>query len=184
MERKNLKTNNISKGEIVIYHTKDGKAKLDVKLDKKTVWLNAHQMASIFDVKRPAIVKHVNNIYKTKELNRNSTCSILEQVAADGKSRRMNLYNLDMIISVGYRVNSKRATEFRVWATQVLKKYIIDGLPTLSSGTPTIDTDHDGMPDNWEDSNGLNKNDPNDNSLDKDGDGYTNIEEYLNSLVN
>ncbi len=78
---KNLKTNNISKGEIVIYRSKDGKTKLDVKLDKETIWLDAHQIALIFDVKRPAIVKHINNIYKTKELDKKSTCSILEQVA-------------------------------------------------------------------------------------------------------
>ena len=123
---KKLKAENISKGEIVIYRAKDGKAKLDVKLDKETIWLDAHQMALIFDVKRPAVVKHINNIYKTKELDKNSTCSILEQLAADNKIRRMNQYNLDMIISVGYRVNSKRATEFRVWATQTLKSYIID----------------------------------------------------------
>jgi len=78
-------------------------------------------------VNRPAIVKHISNIYKSEELFQDSTCSILEQVAADGKKRKMNLYNLDMIISVGYRVNSQEATQFRQWATQRLKDYLVQG---------------------------------------------------------
>jgi hypothetical protein len=78
-------------------------------------------------VQRPAIVKHIRNIYKSGELNEKSTCSILEQVAADSKIRKMKLYNLDVIIAVGYRVNSKKATQFRIWATQVLKNYLIEG---------------------------------------------------------
>jgi prophage maintenance system killer protein len=81
----------------------------------------------LFDVNRPAIVKHIQNIYKTGELPKSSTCSIMEQVAADGKKRKMNLYNLDVIISVGYRVNSKQATQFRQWATQRLKDYLVQG---------------------------------------------------------
>jgi hypothetical protein len=89
--------------------------------------LNAHQIAQIFDIKRPAIVKHIHNIYKTGELDEKSTRSILEQVAADSKVRKMNLYNLDMIISVGYRVNSQRATQFRIWATRILKNYLLKG---------------------------------------------------------
>lgn len=109
-------------GQILLY-----KNKLEVRLEKETVWLDAHQIALLFGVNRPAVVKHINNIYKSKELNKKSTCSILEQVAADGKVRKMNLYNLDMIISVGYRVNSTRATQFRIWATNVLKKYLVDG---------------------------------------------------------
>jgi hypothetical protein len=91
------------------------------------LWLDAHQIAYLFDVQRPAIVKHIRNIYKTGELDVNSTCSILEQVAADGNKRKMNLYNLDVIIAVGYRVNSKKATQFRIWATNVLKNYLIKG---------------------------------------------------------
>lgn len=117
-----MKTQMESKGQIVLY-----KNRFEVRLEKETVWLDAHQIASLFDVNRPAIVKHINNIYKSGELNKKSTCSILEQVAADGKRRKMNLYNLDMIISVGYRVNSKRATQFRIWATNVLKKHLVDG---------------------------------------------------------
>ncbi len=115
------------RGEIVIYKTSHDKIDLRVRLEKETVWLNAHQMTQIFGVNRPAIVKHVNNIYKTGELGKKSTCSILEQVAADGKIRKMNLYNLDMIISVGYRVNSKLATQFRIWATSILKDYLVKG---------------------------------------------------------
>ncbi len=116
-----------SKGEIVIYQTSKKEVELKVRLEKETVWLDAHQMAWVFDVNRPAIVKHINNIYKTGELDKKSTCSILEQVAADGKIRKMNLYNLDAIISVGYRVNSRRATQFRIWATNVLKQHILQG---------------------------------------------------------
>ncbi len=115
-----------NKGEIVIYKSPTG-PEIQVKLEKDTVWLDAHLIARLFDVNRPAIVKHINNIYKTGELDKKSTCSILEQVAADGKIREMNLYNLDMIISVGYRVNSKRATQFRIWATKKLKEHLIKG---------------------------------------------------------
>jgi hypothetical protein len=111
---------------VVIYEPKKGVA-VTVQVGKDTVWLDSRQMADIFGTQRPAIVKHVNNIYKTKELSERATCSILEQVAKDGKMRKVNLYNLDMIISVGYRVNSKKATNFRTWATTVLKKYLLDG---------------------------------------------------------
>jgi len=121
-----MKKDNTKKGEIVIYKSPGG-PEIQVKLEKDTVWLDAHLVAKIFDVNRPAIVKHINNIYKTGELGKKSTCSILEQVAADGKIRKMNLYNLDMIISVGYRVNSKRATQFRIWATKTLKDHLIKG---------------------------------------------------------
>ena len=115
------------KNQILIYKPKGGDIEVEVKLDRETIWLDAHQMAKLFDVNRPAVVKHINNIYKTGELNKNSTCSILEQVAADGKIRKMNLYNLDVIIAVGYRVNSFRATQFRIWATKVLKNYLTKG---------------------------------------------------------
>ncbi len=113
-------------GEIIIYRSPQG-PEIQVKLDKDSVWLDAHLIAKLFDVNRPAIVKHINNIYKTGELDKKTTCSILEQVAADGKVRKMNLYNLDMIISVGYRVNSKRATQFRIWATKTLREHLVKG---------------------------------------------------------
>ena len=120
------KNQEIKKGEIIIYKSPQG-PEIQVKLEQGSVWLNAHLIAKLFDVNRPAIVKHINNIYKSDELDKKSTCSILEQVAADGKIRKMNLYNLDMIISVGYRVNSKRATQFRIWATNTLKEHLIKG---------------------------------------------------------
>lgn len=112
--------------QIEIYQTGTG-TEITVKLSNQTVWLDAQAIASLFDVQRPAIVKHIQNIYKTKELEEQSTRSILEQVAHDGKKRKMNLYNLDMIISVGYRANSQKATRFRIWATQRLRDYLVDG---------------------------------------------------------
>ncbi|KKR45965.1 MAG: hypothetical protein UT80_C0027G0012, partial [Parcubacteria group bacterium GW2011_GWC1_40_13] len=99
-----MKKDNFKKGEIIIYKTSKNEVDLKVRLEDETVWLDAHQISNLFDVNRPAIVKHIQNIYKTGELIEKATCSILEQVAADGKIRRMNIYNLDMIISVGYRV--------------------------------------------------------------------------------
>lgn len=126
-------------GEIVIYQPKDGVVRLEVTLKKDTIWLDAHQMAKIFGVERPAVVKHVNNIYKTGELIKKSTCSILEQVAADGRMRQMNVYNLDMIISVGYRVNSSRATQFRIWATKVLRNHIIKGYTVNKQRLPQLE---------------------------------------------
>ncbi|MEN6453248.1 MAG: virulence protein RhuM/Fic/DOC family protein [Prolixibacteraceae bacterium] len=111
---------------IEIYKTAKG-TEISVKLENDTLWLDAHAIARLFGVNRPAIVKHIGNIYKTAELDEKSTCSILEQVALDGKRRKMNLYNLDVILSVGYRVNSSQATRFRQWATQRLKDYLVQG---------------------------------------------------------
>jgi len=116
----------LQKGNIVIYKSPDG-PEIQVKFEQDTVWLDAHLIAKIFDVQRPAVVKHISNIYKTGELNKKSTCSILEQVAGDGKIRKMSLYNLDTIISVGYRVNSQKATQFRIWASKILKQYLTRG---------------------------------------------------------
>ncbi|MCG3656015.1 RhuM family protein [Aliarcobacter butzleri] len=110
---------------LVVYS--DGELELKVSVNNQTIWLSADEIAYIFNVNRPAIVKHIGNIYKDEELEQNSTCSILEQVAKDGKLRKINFYNLDVIISVGYRVNSKKATKFRKWATTILKDYINDG---------------------------------------------------------
>ncbi|NIJ56144.1 virulence protein RhuM/Fic/DOC family protein [Dyadobacter arcticus] len=113
--------------QIEIYQSQDGQTQIEVKFGEETVWLDAHSLAEIFSVQRPAVVKHISNIYKSNELDPAATCSILEQVAADGKKRKMHLYNLDVIISVGYRVNSTKATQFRQWATQRLKDYLIKG---------------------------------------------------------
>ena len=113
--------------QIEIFKTKDNQTEVKVRFEQDTVWLDAHTIASLFTVNRPAIVKHIQNIYKAEELQETATCSILEQVAADGKLRKMKLYNLDMILSVGYRVNSKSATQFRQWASQRLKDYLVQG---------------------------------------------------------
>lgn len=117
----------MNKGAIELFKNNQG-IEIKVNLYQETVWLDAHLIASLFNVKRPAIVKHIQNIYKSNELREISTCSILEQVAADGKLRKMKLYNLDMILSVGYRVNSNDVTQFRQWATQRLKDYLVQGL--------------------------------------------------------
>jgi prophage maintenance system killer protein len=113
--------------QIVIYQTADGKTALEVNLRQETVWLQQNQIAELFGTKRPAITKHLRNIFISGELEENSVCSILEHTAKDGKVYQTKCYSLDAIMSVGYRVNSRRATQFRIWATDVLKKHIING---------------------------------------------------------
>ena len=102
--------------------------RLDVRLENETVWLTQEQIAKLFGTQRPAITKHLANIYNSGELEREGTCSILEHMGNDGKqSYRTMFYNLDAILSVGYRVNSRNATLFRRWATQVLKTFLLKG---------------------------------------------------------
>jgi len=120
-------SNNFERGEIAIYKSPYNQIELRVKLRQETVWLSQAQIASLFGIQRPAITKHLNNIFRTGELKEKSVCSILEHTAADGKKYKTAFYNLDAVISVGYRVNSKRATQFRVWATETLKSYLIQG---------------------------------------------------------
>ena len=115
---------------IEIYRSQDGSIQLNVKLENDTVWLTQSQMAELFGVDRTSIVRHIRNIYKSEELDQNSTCAKNAQVRTEGHRsilREIPYYNLDMIISVGYRVNSKNATSFRRWATSVLKQYLIKG---------------------------------------------------------
>ena len=113
--------------QIVVYQPNET-VRLDVRLENETVWLTQEQIANLFGTKRPAITKHLANIYKSGELEREATCSILEHMGNDGKqSYRTMFYNLDAILSVGYRVNSRNATLFRRWATQVLKAYLLKG---------------------------------------------------------
>ena len=115
---------------IEIYRSKDGTVQLNVKLENESVWLTQSQMAELFGVDRTSIVRHIRNIYKSEELDQSSTCAKSAQVRMEGQRqivREIPLYNLDVIISVGYRVNSKNATSFRRWATSVLKQYIIKG---------------------------------------------------------
>nr|WP_314645706.1 virulence protein RhuM/Fic/DOC family protein [uncultured Prevotella sp.] len=114
--------------KIIIYQSEDGKTQLDVKLEGETVWLTQKQIAELFGTKRPAITKHLKNIYTSEELTEESTCSILEHMGNDGRqSYNTKYYNLDAILSVGYRVNSKNATRFRQWANSVLKQYLVKG---------------------------------------------------------
>ena len=115
---------------IVLYTTDDGSTQLEVKLEQETVWLTQSQMAELFGIDRTTIVRHIRNIYKSEELEEISTCAKNAQVRLEGSrriQRDISYYNLDMIISVGYRVNSKRDTTFRRWATSVLKQFLIKG---------------------------------------------------------
>ena len=113
--------------EIVLYQPNET-MKLEVLLENETVWLTQQQIADLFGTKRPAITKHLSNIFKSGELEEESTCSILEHMAADGsRTYSTKYYNLDVILSVGYRVNSINATMFRRWANQVLKEYLLRG---------------------------------------------------------
>lgn len=113
--------------QIIIYQTPDGQTAVDVKLEKDTIWLTQKQIAELFGTQRPAITKHLTNIFKTNELEEGSVCSILEHTADDGKNYQTKYYNLDVALSVGYRVNSKNATQFRIWANKVLKEYLTKG---------------------------------------------------------
>ncbi len=117
-----MDTNN----EIILYQP-DETMKLEVRLENETVWLTQQQIADLFGTKRPAITKHLSNIFKSRELEENSVRSILEHTAADGKIYKTQFYNLDAILSVGYRVNSRNATLFRIWVTQVLKDHLLRG---------------------------------------------------------
>ena len=106
----------------------DDEIRLEVRLEEDTVWLTQAQIAILFGTKRPAITKHLNNIYNAGELDKNTTCSILEHMGNDGKQRYVTkFYNLDAILSVGYRVNSRNASLFRQWTSSVLKEYLLKG---------------------------------------------------------
>jgi hypothetical protein len=113
--------------EFILYTAPSGEIRVDVLLKNETVWLTQKAIAELFGVQRPAITKHLINIFESGELEENSVSSILEHTAEDGKLYDTKFYNLDAIISVGYRVNSTKATQFRIWATQALKEYIVKG---------------------------------------------------------
>ena len=120
----------MEENKIIIYQTEDGQTQIDVRLENDTVWLTQAQMAELFQTDRTSIVRHINNIYKVDELDRESTCAKIAQVQTEGKrevKRSIPYFNLDMIISVGYRVNSKRGIKFRQWANHILKQYLIKG---------------------------------------------------------
>ena len=117
-------------GAIIIYQTADGQTSIDVKLEQETIWLTQYQMTTLFETDRSSLTKHIKNIYQSEELSREATCAKIAQVQKEGKrtiKRNIDHYNLDMIISVGYRVNSKRGTQFRIWANRILKEYLVKG---------------------------------------------------------
>ena len=117
-------------GEIVLYQAPDGSVKLDVRLERDTIWLSLNQMALLFERDKSVISRHLRNIYREGELDMESTVAFFATVQDEGSrqvTRRVEYYNLDAIISVGYRVNSKRGTQFRIWATQVLRDHILKG---------------------------------------------------------
>ena len=112
---------------IIIYTTEDGLTKIDTTFDGDTVWLSIDQMAELFQRDKSTISRHIKNIFAEGELERDSVVAKFATTAADGKTYQVEFYNLDVIISVGYRVKSKRGTQFRIWATQRLRDYIIKG---------------------------------------------------------
>ena len=113
--------------EILLYNTPNGGVRVEIYPQNETIWLTQQKIAELFGVQRPAVTKHLKNIFESGELQEDSVSSILEHTAADGKKYPTQFYNLDAIISVGYRVNSSQATAFRIWATERLKEYIIKG---------------------------------------------------------
>ena len=120
----------MNESNILLYETDEGKINVDVILKDETIWLTQKSMAEVFDVNVPAINKHLNNIYEDGELEKKSTISKMEIVRKEGNrnvNRELEFYNLDAIIAVGYRVNSKKATKFRIWSTKIIKEYMIKG---------------------------------------------------------
>ena len=123
----NYRDDGIGKSNIIIYTTEDGLSKIETTFDGDTVWLSIDQMAELFRRDRSVIGKHVRNIFKEGELQKESVWAKFAYTAADGKVYDVDYYNLDVIISVGYRVKSKRGTQFRIWATGILKEYMRKG---------------------------------------------------------
>lgn len=127
MKKKNQIVPNNSFTEFLLYTTPNGEVKVEIFLRDENIWLTQEKIALLFGVQRPAITKHLKNIFESGELKENSVSSILEHTADDNKIYKTKFYNLDAILSVGYRVNSTQATQFRIWATERLKEYIIKG---------------------------------------------------------
>ncbi len=120
----------LSKGEVILYKSQDGTVAIDVKLEEETVWLNQKQMATLFDKDVRTVNEHIKNIYKERELEKNPTIRNFRIVQKEGKrtiTRAIDFYNLDIVISVGYRIKSKRGTQFRIWANKILKDYLLKG---------------------------------------------------------
>ena len=115
------------KSNMIIYTTEDGLAKIETTFDEDTVWLSMDQMAKLFQRDKSTISRHIKNVFVEGELQRDSVVANFATTAADGKIYQVDYYNLDVIISVGYRVKSKRGTQFRIWATNILKEYMLKG---------------------------------------------------------
>ncbi|MBQ4519446.1 MAG: virulence RhuM family protein [Bacteroidaceae bacterium] len=116
-----------NKGQIILYQTVDGESKIEVTLANETVWLTIDQMAELFQRNKSTISRHIKNVLESGELQETSVVAFFATTASDGKIYQVNYYNLDMIISIGYRVNSYRGVQFRIWATQVLREYLVKG---------------------------------------------------------
>lgn len=117
-------------GEIIIYQSAQGSPNIHVLLENDTLWLDQYQISELFETDRTSVLRHIQNIYKSLELDEEATCAKITQVQKEGKrtvKRQINIYNLDMIISVGYRVNSKKGTAFRIWANKIIKNHIVEG---------------------------------------------------------
>jgi hypothetical protein len=114
-------------GEVVIYEAPDGQVSLDVRLEHETVWLTQSQMAELFRRERSVITKHLRSVFREGELEAKSVCANFARTAEDGKTYQVDHYNLDVVISVGYRVKSKLGTQFRIWATRTLREHLLRG---------------------------------------------------------
>jgi hypothetical protein len=117
----------MSNSNIEIYQIDSGKTEISVRLDKESVWLNLNQLTELFQKDKSVVSRHIANIFSEKELDRNSVVAKNATTASDGKTYQVDYYNLDVIISVGYRVKSQRGTQFRIWANRILKEYLIKG---------------------------------------------------------
>lgn len=140
----------MEENKIVIYKTSDGHTSIDVKLENETVWLSQQQMALLFGVEENNITYHIQRIFKSGELDKDSTTQKIRVVRMEGKrqvTRSIDFYNLDMIISVGYRVNSKNATTFRIWATNVLKDYLVKGYAINEKRIKQVEAKYDELKD-------------------------------------
>jgi hypothetical protein len=116
-----------NQSEIIIYQTEDGQTKIDVRMENETVWLSLDKMAQLFQRDKSTVSRHIRNVFEEGELDQNSVVANFATTAADGKNYAVTYYNLDVIISVGYRVKSLRGTQFRRWAGGVLREYIVKG---------------------------------------------------------
>lgn len=123
----NNKFNQPPNTEMIMYQTEDGTTKIDVQMSNETVWLTREQMAELFQRDRSVIGKHIKKIFDEGELQKESVWANFAHTAEDGKTYQVDYYNLDVIISVGYRVKSLRGTQFRIWANSVLKEYLVKG---------------------------------------------------------